>query len=207
MSSQREQIKKKRQVLERVVDVVKVIGKRGLSYRSRNDAAYMLEDINVDHGNFLEIILLLSKYDLCLKEHVAESIDKSKKMHQSGAKGRGSMVMLLSARTINSIIATIQQFIQGSIVEDITKAGMFSVQIETSQDQCSVVLRYVTDTVHERLVTIVKCRESTGQYFVNMLSEVANKLKLDLSKCIEHATGGASHMQRHYKESPNQVHV
>lgn len=87
----------------------------------------MLEDINVDHSNFLQIILLLSKYDLCLKEHVAESIDKSKKMHQSGAKGRGSLVTLLSAGTFNSIIATIQQLIQESIVEDITKAGMFFV--------------------------------------------------------------------------------
>lgn len=61
----------------------------------------------------------------------------------------------------------------------------------------------------------MKCRESTGQYFVNMLSEVADNLKLDLSKCTGHATDGASNMQGHYKgfsafmskESPNQVHV
>ncbi len=54
-------------MLERVVDVVKVIGKRGLSYRgSQSEAAYTLEDISVDHGNFLELILLISKYDNCL---------------------------------------------------------------------------------------------------------------------------------------------
>lgn len=69
MSSHRKQIRKKRQVLERVVDVVKMIGKRGLSYRSQNEAAYMLDDCNIGHGNFLEDKVLLSKYDVCLKEH------------------------------------------------------------------------------------------------------------------------------------------
>ncbi len=115
MSSHRKQIRKKRQVLERVVDVVKMIGKRGLSYRSENEAAYTLDDCNIDHGNFLEVLVLLSKYDVCLKEHLKECIEKSKKIHQTGAKGRGSLVLLLSPRTINSVIDTIQQLIQETI--------------------------------------------------------------------------------------------
>lgn len=121
------------------------------------------------------------------KMPVPHSIDKSKKMHQSGPKERSFLVIFLPARTISSITATIQQLIQDSTVEDIIKAEMFSVQIGTpqditSQDQCSVILRYVTNTIPEKLVTIVKCLESTGQYFVNMLSKVADNLKLDLSK-------------------------
>ncbi|KAL0202645.1 hypothetical protein M9458_000663, partial [Cirrhinus mrigala] len=84
-----------------------------------------------------------------------------------------------------------------------------------SQEQCSVVVRYVTDTIHERLISIVKCKETTGQYFVNIVSELAEKLNLDLTKCIGHATDGASNMQGQYKGfstqmskvSPNQVHV
>lgn len=35
----REQVKKRRQVLERVVEVVKLIGKRGLSYRQEHNEA------------------------------------------------------------------------------------------------------------------------------------------------------------------------
>jgi len=87
-----------------------MIGKRGLSYRSENEAAYMLDDFNIDHGNFLEIIVLLSKYDICLKEHLKECIEKSKKIHQTGAKARGSLVSLLSARTINSVINTMAAY-------------------------------------------------------------------------------------------------
>lgn len=61
----RHQVRKRRQVLERVVDVVKVIGKGGLSYSgSQFESAYTLEDMSIDHGPFLEIILLLGKYDV-----------------------------------------------------------------------------------------------------------------------------------------------
>lgn len=75
----REQIKRRRQVLDRVVEVVRVIGKRGLSYRQeQNEAAYTLEDNSLDHGNFLELITLLGKYDVALKEHLSEVIEKSK---------------------------------------------------------------------------------------------------------------------------------
>lgn len=55
MSLRREQIRRRRQVLQRIVDTVKLIGKRGLSYRvNKLEAAYCLKDISVDHGNFLE---------------------------------------------------------------------------------------------------------------------------------------------------------
>ena len=52
-------------MLECVVDIVKVIG----SYRGMpSEAVYTLEDTSIDHGNFLEMIILLGKYDVCLKD-------------------------------------------------------------------------------------------------------------------------------------------
>ena len=75
LKGHREQVKKRRQVLERVVEVVKVLGKRGLSYRQEhNEAAYTLDIDSLDHGNFLELIILLGKYDVCLKEHLSSAI-------------------------------------------------------------------------------------------------------------------------------------
>lgn len=96
MSAHREQVRKRRQVLERVVDIVKVIGKRGLSYGGmQSEAAYTLDDPSIDHGNFLEMIILLGKYDVRLKEHLTECVEKSKILHQSGTKGRGSQITLI----------------------------------------------------------------------------------------------------------------
>ena len=100
--------------MERIIDVIKVLGKRGLAYRrSENEAAYTLEDHTVDHGNFLELILLLGKYDFCLKEHLDSCIENSKKLHLSGGtRGRGSLVTLLSKTTVNSVIDAIHHLIQ-----------------------------------------------------------------------------------------------
>lgn len=77
---------------------------------------------------------------------------------------------------------------------------MFSVQINTTQDitskdQCSVILRYVTDVVHEKLVTLVDCEASTGQYFLDILKETLIRLNLDVSCCVGSTTDGAANMQ------------
>ena len=204
-------------MLERVVDVVKLIG---LSYRGQSEATYTLDDTSIDHGIFLELIIQLRKYDICLKEHLSECIEKSKQLHQARAKGRGYFITLLSKNTVNAVITTIQRIMPETISGEIEKAGMFSVQIHTtqdiaSQDQSTVILRYVTNVKHERLVAVVKCEASIGQYFVQLLTEVVEKLKLDMSKCIGNATDGAANMQDQYKgfsallstKSPNHVHV
>ena len=220
ISAHREQVKKRRQVLERVVDVVKVLGKRGLSYRHvANEAAYTLDDQTIDHGNFLELVLLLGKYDICLREHLNECIEKSK-AHQSSGRGRGSLITLLSKTTVDSVIDAVGHFIQQSIASDVREAGMFSLQLDTTQDitghdQCSVILRYVNEAVQERLVAVVRCEASTGQSFIDLISGVLQRLNLDKEMCIGNATDGASNMQGQYKgfsalmtaQSPTHVHV
>lgn len=53
------EVTKNRNILQRVIDVIKLIGKRGLSYRSHtNEGAHSLQILSLDHGNFLKILLL-----------------------------------------------------------------------------------------------------------------------------------------------------
>ena len=135
ISIHREQVRKRRLVLERVTDVVKVIGKRGLSIRgTKFEASYTLGDPGIDHGNFLKLIILLGKYDIVMKEYLSECVEKSKKHHQTRSKGRGSFVSFLSKNTVNDIINTIQQASQQSIANEVNEAGMFSVETDTTQD-------------------------------------------------------------------------
>lgn len=77
---------------------------------------------------------------------------------------------------------------------------MFSVQIDTTQDvsstdQCSIILRYVTDVIHERLVAVVDCEKSTGKYFTEALKETLDKLSIDIGTCVGNSTDGAANMQ------------
>jgi hypothetical protein len=103
-------VEKYRKVLEREIDVLKLIGKRGLSYRGKhNEESSSFGVENLDRGNFLEILFLLSKYDAILKEHIDEC-----KTRKSNSKGRGNHLTLMSKTTINSILSIMAEMIHFS---------------------------------------------------------------------------------------------
>lgn len=59
-----------------VIDVLKLIGRQGLAFCAK-EAAYSLKDDTINHGNFLEIILLMFKYDPRLDKHLKKVIEES----------------------------------------------------------------------------------------------------------------------------------
>ena len=74
-------------VMERVVDVVKLIGKRGLSYTRRNEEeAYTLDNEEIDHGTFLEVVKLLRKFDSCTTDHLSHIVQNSKRQHKKAKR-------------------------------------------------------------------------------------------------------------------------
>lgn len=152
-NNKKEEAKKNIQIIERIIDVIKLIGKRGLSYQShRNESTLSLLDPVADHGNFLDIILLLKKYDIVLSEHIDKTVKCAQvkyACHKSTTvQGRGSLITFLSKTTINVIIDIINMLMKKSIVMEVQAAGMFSIQIDTTQDisvqdQCSIIIWYV----------------------------------------------------------------
>ncbi|XP_022161623.1 uncharacterized protein LOC111027533 [Myzus persicae] len=177
----KEEIKKNIQILQRVIDIVKLIGKRGLSYRAhRNESALSLNNPILDHGNFLDILLLLKKYDIVLNEHVDSLTNKAQRKANSGnSKGKVSKVTFFSKTTVNMVIDSISTLIKKNISSQILEALMFSVQMDTTQDvsvqdQCSLIVRYVNSSgVHEKLLSVVTMTETKGKSFHEMLE---NKL-------------------------------
>jgi len=217
------EVTKNRNILQRVIDVIKLIGKRGLSYRGhRNEGADSLNDSTLDHGNFLDILLLLKKYDVVLSEHI-DSITKNASVnHKKGkGKGRGASLTFISKTTVNMVIDSISYLMKKSISDEIRDAVMFSVQLDTTQDisvqdQCSIILRYVNyKGIQERLLAVITVQQSTGKSFSDMLQGVLADNGLDVMKCIGNATDGAANMQGQFngfsawleKSTPNQVHV
>ena len=122
---------------------------------------------------------------------------------QHGAKGRGSLVTLLSKDAFDKVVDVISQLIKATIAEEVRQAGMFSVQIDTtrdisSRDQCSIILRYLTDVIHERLIATVECESSTRQHFSELLKKVLQELNIDTGTCVGNSTDGAANMQEQY---------
>lgn len=77
-------------------------------------AAYTFNDATIDHGNFLEVLILISKFDPLLKDQINNAVLKSLKFHNNSkvtgkkSSGRpGSLVPLLSKTTADYIIEAI----------------------------------------------------------------------------------------------------
>ncbi|XP_025200592.1 uncharacterized protein LOC112598380 [Melanaphis sacchari] len=225
-SGKRYEVKRNKVVLERLIDIIKLIGKLGLSYRGAKDAeaAYTLNDPSLDHGNFLEMVMLLSKYDPVLKEHTYRAIYKSQKSKNRQTVSRpgrpGGLVTFLSKTTVDYIIEIIGSLMKTTIAENIRKAPFFTIQIDSTQDinvhdQLAIIIRFVTDDINEKLLAIVDCKSGKGKNLCDIVCKALNNLNLDVKNCIGSSTDGASNMRGQYngfslwlnKESPEQVHV
>ena len=113
---------------------------------------------------------------------------------------------LMSKSTIKLILDIICEEIKKKIASDILKAGIFSVQIDTTQDvsakdQISVVLRYLDqlNVVQEKLFALLDGHASTGEYYIGVLKKCLADFEIDLKHCIGDSTDGASNMQGIYK--------
>ena len=92
----------RRQILDRVVSIVKMIGKRGMSYRGtgNSEKVHTLINEKIDHGTFLETVLLLAKYDNVLKCHL-DNITKKSLRKETGKHNRANRNTFISKTTVN----------------------------------------------------------------------------------------------------------
>ena len=217
-------VMRRKLVLDRIVSIIKMIGKRGMSYRGTGGAEKVssLCDEEVDHGTFLETVLLLTKYDNVMQDHMKNIVKKSLQNKPDKYKHyRANRNTFISKTTVNSIIAVISKLMKQHISNSVRDAGIYSVQIDstqdiTSTDKCSVILRFVTgERVEERLLAVVDSHSATGADLCKLLKEILQKQQIDVSKCISDSTDGASNMSGQYngfaafleKESPGHIHT
>ena len=123
------------------------LGKQGLSFRGyRHEAAHAPKDNNINHGNVLELVKLGNKSQNSFKTSKRRK-DNGKIV---GSYGHGSFVTFFSHDITTRITQIIRDLLHESIAEEVKLAGMFSVEMDTiqdvtTQDQGSMVLRYMTD--------------------------------------------------------------
>lgn len=185
------EVKDRRLVFERIVDVVKLIRKRGMSFRGEYKSTKDLSDPNVSHGNFLNIVLLLAKYDFTLNKHV-QSVIKQANMNKT--PGRSQQVTLVSKTTITYIVKSISKLIKKNISEEINLAGMYSIQIDTTQDIsvidiCSVAIKYISQnnlqsselTVCERVTSFLRPKIPLVKLFVIWYQVIYQRIILTLN--------------------------
>ena len=117
-----------RNVLTRVIETVKLLKqlKSGLAIRGkRNEAVCNLFDDSINHGNFLEIIKVIGKFDAILQSHLTTVLEKttitlkkhSTQKNESRPKKRGrvSLVTFMSKTTVSKVIGIIKDIIQRTV--------------------------------------------------------------------------------------------
>jgi len=68
MNFRKKQVMDRIHVIKQVFEIIKFIGKQNLSYRGTNEGLYDLEDLNINHGNFLELLKFTAERDAVLKK-------------------------------------------------------------------------------------------------------------------------------------------
>ena len=146
-----------------------------MSFRGhRNESAYTLDDRSVDHGNFLETILLISEYDVPLNSNVPKGQEKLKRQGKENSRGCGNLVTMLSKSTVNKILLAILNIIKSKIIQEIGKKK-FSVQMDGTQDtatveQETIILHYVLCLeVKERLLSVQKVYDASAAGIFQLL--------------------------------------
>jgi hypothetical protein len=210
----------RRKIVNRIVDIVRTIGKRGLSYRGSKESILDLKFVSADHGNFLELVLLVAKYDQTLRSHLDGLIEDAQERQHRG-KAPSKATTFVSKRTVNAIFEAFRVLIRRKIVEKVNHAKAYTLQLDTTQDvsvveQCAMLVRFVDeDGVHENLLALRACESTTGESIFRLIKQNLDEAGIDISNCVGNSTDGASNMQGAYKgfdawlskESPGQVHI
>lgn len=191
-----------REIIKRIIDIILFISKQQLAYRGKEESSSSLNklDSKINRGNFLELCLLLAKYDNVMKAH----INKISVRKQDSKQGRGSHLTFLSKTFVNKIIHSLVSFLKEKISSEIQKAKKFSVQIDSTQDvsvreQCAIIARYVYEgKVNERLLSLINVKKSSGLALYNHLDEELKSLNLEISNVIGCSFDGAANMSGQY---------
>lgn len=121
-----------RNVLKRIVAVIRFLASRGLAFRGDNETLG-----STKNGNYLGSLELLSEFDPFLEQH----------LKQYGNAGKGS-TSYLSANICEEFIELMAQRLFSAILEEIKQSMYFSISVDSTPDishidQLTFTIRYV----------------------------------------------------------------
>lgn len=175
-------------VLRRIVAVVKFLASRGLAFRGDNE---ILGSQN--NGNYLGCLELISEFDPFLADHI----------QNCGNRGKGS-VSYLSANICNEFINLMGQRVLKTIVNELKSAKYYSISVDSTPDlshvdQLTFIVRYVKDGQPiERFLQFLPMDGHDAQYIADTILNFFESLDIPIKDCRGQSYDNASNMSGKY---------
>nr|XP_047138958.1 zinc finger MYM-type protein 1-like [Hydra vulgaris] len=176
-------------VLTRVVAVVKSLSSRGMSFRGDDDRFG-----SVHNGNFMMSLELIAQFDPFLAQHIKKF----------GNKGKGS-TSYLSFNIYEQFISIMADNVIQQMVKEIKEAKYFSISIDSTPDishvdQLSFIFRYVQKNgcPVERFLGFLPNSGHKSEELADAVFLVLESHGLDINNCRGQSYDNASNMSGRY---------
>ena len=177
-----------RQVLQRVVAVVKFLASRGLPFRGDNQNVGSQQN-----GNYLGVMELISEFDPFLKEH----------LQKYGNMGKGNP-SYLSATIADEFILLMGEKVLHEIISEIKQAKYYCVCVDSTPDisnvdQLTFTICYMEGSqAIERFLQFVPIYSHTGENLAETVLNFLEKYDILFSNCIGQSYDNAPNMSGSY---------
>lgn len=176
----------------------------GLAFRGNGRENVINIDLNAENsyfrseneGNFIGMVKLLAGENADLAAHI-------KKCQEKSANGRTCHLTYLSSRFINQALFVIRKHLVNEISSEIKRnGGRFGLLVDGSQDittqeQISVVVRYINDAndVVEHSILFFNAPNTSGKALHELLQKKITEIGLSMSDIIGYSFDGAWNMR------------